>query len=260
MNLKVTGSSSNTAKSDEVLLNRVLDSYDRCVNNNVCKFMGFFEQREQTVIESFLKSRKINNFSFFGGFIDAQRKMLGFFPEDIEMLEANFPIFSCTFTYRKIDKLTHRDFLGCLMGLKIKREIVGDIVVNDGKTVIFLSSDVFMPLILDTQKVGRVGVSVSLGNSGEVKNEFEFKEITGTVASMRFDSIVSLMLNCSREQAVKLIKSGIVSINHIPKLSVSLIINESDTISIKGTGRFIIDNVGNVTKKGRIHVLVKKYI
>ena len=87
-----------------------------------------------------------------------------------------------------------------------------------------------------------------------------FKEIRDTVASLRLDAVVKAAAGVSREQAAKLVESGLVSVNHIARLSVSSQVQENDIISIRGVGRFRLQSVGPNTRKGRIFITLLKYI
>ena len=73
---------------------------------------------------------------------DAERKMLCVFKEYYQPENSDFPMTCLTFSYRKENKLTHRDFLGAIMALQIKRETVGDIVIGDGTAQIAVSDSV----------------------------------------------------------------------------------------------------------------------
>ncbi|HHV60411.1 MAG TPA: hypothetical protein GXX49_09045 [Clostridiaceae bacterium] len=95
-------------------------------------------------------------------------------------------------------------------------------------------------------------------------NEFEnspgkFKEIKGTVASLRLDSVASLGFGISRSKITEFIKSERVSLNQKFTDNISKKVNEGDEISINGKGRVVLEKVGGLTKKGRISIELKKY-
>ena len=64
----------------------------------------------------------------------------------------------------------------------------------------------------------------------------------------------------SREKASGWIRAGNVSLNHREELSVSAAVEEGDVLSIRGKGRFVIDRLGPVTKKGRLSIVFRKYV
>jgi len=92
------------------------------------------------------------------------------------------------------------------------------------------------------------------------KIDQKFKEIKGTVASLRLDSVASLGFGISRNKAADFIKAGRVSVNHEVTLSLTKKVNEGDTILIVGKGRVVLEKVGGTTKKGRTSLELKKYI
>ena len=61
--------------------------------------------------------------------------------------------------------LSHRDILGSLMALGIKRETVGDILIEEGRAVVFVCGDVKEYILNQVEKIGRVGVDMTEGCS-----------------------------------------------------------------------------------------------
>lgn len=218
------------------------------------KFSGFLTEREQQLAELQANIAGVKC-SFWGGYENAVRRM---FCAGIAENE-EFPLNAATFVYRASDKLTHRDFLGALMSLGLKRNQVGDIAVADGGAVVFASCSV-MPIILDEiDKVGKVGVKSECG-IGIVLPRQGFEEIFLTVASFRTDAVVSGLCGLSREKSAMLIKSGGVVVNGIEIKSGSDNLDKGDIFSVKGYGKFVFSDVGNLTRKGKSHITIKKYI
>lgn len=200
-------------------------------------------------------------YRLWGGFPDARRRMLAVYPDyyDDSILE-EYPFTCLTFTYRKEDRLTHRDFLGTFMGMQLKREVIGDIVAGEGKAQAFFTEVAAKLVMSSVSKIGRVGVKVSSDRPFELEVKQEYKKIIGTVASLRLDCLVSLAAHVSRDNAAGLIRSEKVDVNHFTVSSVSHELNEGDVISVRGSGRYILSAVRGVSGKGRIHVEVLKYI
>ena len=92
----------------------------------------------------------------------------------------------------------------------------------------------------------------------QFKNDFE--NISCTVSSARLDNIVSALLPLSREKSATLIKQGMVFVNSVVTDNVSYTIKPADKISIRGKGKFIISEFSGLTKKGRLKLIVQKYI
>lgn len=217
-----------------------------------CRFTAFLTEREQQLAK-FTAEASGADCSFWGGYDAAVRRMFSCPAAEPE----DFPLEAVTFFFREKDKLTHRDFLGSLMSLGVSRNQVGDILVTDGAAIIFVSKTA-SPLLGEIEKVGRVGVRQSMGICADLPQQ-EFDEISVVCASNRIDAVISAVCGLSREKAASLVKSGAAVINGVQCGSSSENIDEGDTFSVKGYGKYIFDSVGNPTKKGKNHIIVKKY-
>ena len=191
-----------------------------------CRFTAFLTEREQQLAK-YTAEASGAECSFWGGYETAVRRMFSFPSAEPE----DFPLEAVTFSFREKDKLTHRDFLGSLMSLGVKRDQVGDILVTGGSAVIFVSKTV-VPLLSEIEKVGRVGVRQSSGICAELSRQ-EFDEISAVCASNRIDAVISAVCGLSREKAAALIKAGAAVIIGVQCSSVSENIDEGDTFSVK---------------------------
>ena len=238
-------------------LSRVNDTADICSKTCVPKFLGFLTSEEASTADILLK--KINcKYTFFGGYNCAERVYLACLPEWCD--EVDFPITALTFNYRSEDKLTHRDFLGSLMSLGIAREKIGDILIEDGRAVVFAASEISNNIITQISKAGRVRVTISVGFSEPLPSLGKLADFIVTVASARIDCVISALCGVSRSKAAELIEGGFVSIKSIMCDKTTRIVRNSDKITVRGKGKFIIDNLNDLSKKGRIILKYKKYI
>lgn len=217
------------------------------------KFSSFLTEREQRLAEYTASSVGVEC-GFWGGYEGAVRKM--FSSPSVEM--DNYPFEAVTFFFRPKDKLTHRDFLGALMSLGIKRDQIGDIAVIEGGAAVFATKNAAALISAEIEKIGRVGVKQEPGLKIVIPQQ-EFEEIFAVIASERIDVLVAAACGISREKAVALIKSGKVVSDGIEVSSVSRNIDEGEVFSVKGYGKFIFSRLGFETKKGKKHALLKKY-
>ena len=241
----------------QILIARIIDTADICERTNKPKFFGFLSPEQTVLAEKFLENRNIN-YRFFGGFDEAQRVILGCFPNWVE--EIFFPVSAITFNYRKTDILSHRNFLGSLMALGIKRETVGDILVENGRAVVFLSDEVKKFVLTQVSKIGRVGVTLSEGYSKPLPQLNKMVDATDTVASSRLDCVVSSLASISRARALDLIENGFVSVNSVICEKATKLVNDGDIITVRGKGKFVITSLSGKTKKQRTVLEFKKYI
>ena len=157
-------------------------------------FLGFLDESQCAACEDLLRRERGVQWLLWGGWPEGERKLLGLFPDYLEPEESLFPITPVTFTYRAGDKLTHRDFLGSFMALGVERDVIGDILVGEGRCVAFFRQEM-APYFLDNiRKIGRVGVKAEEGAKEPLPVRREFKELSGVVASQRLDCLVAFFV------------------------------------------------------------------
>ena len=120
-------------------------------------FLGFLDEAQAAFCQERLSRRQDVAYLSWGGHEYAERVVLGFFPDYLEPAPEFFPITPLALSYRKEDKLTHRDFLGSFMALGVERSVIGDIVVGEGQCVAFLREEMGEYFLRNIQKIGRVG-------------------------------------------------------------------------------------------------------
>ncbi len=198
---------------------------------------------------------------FFGGYPDAERVMFISYPDYLEDYEKDDIITVIKITGKFIETLSHRDFLGSVLGLGVKREKIGDILVSDKETLIFLSADIASYIKDNLVKIGRVGIRCEIISTKEITvPEKETKRITGTVQSVRFDAVLSTALHLSRGKVKELVESEKASINWAVCTSCSQGMKEGDVFSVRGFGRFKLEGASHITKKGRYSLEILKYV
>lgn len=246
-----------TSDDDKQLVAQLNDGIDLCLTRQKPYFMPFMSERKQAVLFSELKKAYFDNYLFFGGYGNSERKMLGLFFD--EPCEDCFPISAVEFSFRKCDKLTHRDFLGALMSLGIERETVGDILVEDGRAVVFVRTELSDYIMSQISKVGRVGVKVDDADLSKLPQGRGFEEKTYIVSSLRLDNIVAAVCRLSREKTRTVIMADSVCVNFEETKNVSLNLKEDDVFTIRGKGKFVLKSILGTTGKGRIRISVIHY-
>lgn len=155
--------------------------------------------------------------------------------------------------------VSHKDFLGAAMSLRIDREYMGDILISDGYVYMICHKNV-----ADIIKEELISVKRSFVSFEEWCEPLHFEkqyseERTTTVASLRADSVVAAVLNKSRTEAVKLIRQGNVKVNQMDVENVDFEIFDNDIISIRYNGKFKIFCDGGKSRKDRIFIKIAKY-
>lgn len=251
---------SDSHKEEAFLRSRVEDTVRLSEKRHYAAFLGFLDEREQTQAEQQLRRLCVFNYRFYGGYDDAERRMLGVFTDGDEPDKTLFPLRAVAFRYRSDKKLTHRDVLGTLMANGLRRDAVGDILCADGLVVVFLREEICSFVCDEISRIGGESVRFEDDYCGDLPIAHSFEEIRDTVASARLDAVVSALVRCSREQSAQLIRSDAVSVDHTVAHSISHAVDISQKISVRGYGKFIVDELGPETKKGRLRFTARKYI
>ena len=237
------------------ILSKIFDRALAANKSGRAMFSPFLSEAEYA---QFLQRKKHIDFTevtAFGGYDEANRVVLRF-GDDNE----GFPISVIKITGRGLDKLRHGDFLGSIMSLGIERGKIGDIIRN-GEECIVLSDEVIAPYIADSlRSVGGVYVNCTIENMCDVKIEAKFETITGTVASLRADSVVSVMLKTSRSKAADYIEAQQFYLNQVLCTKCDKEIKENDILTVRHYGKAKLKSVSGLSKKGRIFITIQKYM
>lgn len=205
----------------------------------------------------------------YGGYQGAERVMVCFLPEILYSVPeySGFPI-ECVkisaVNHKFCDALTHRDYLGTVMGLGIERDQIGDIIVKKEENgavtgYIFCCKDK-APVLADIIKVRHTSVYAEIVDGAGLALIQEYKDIQGSVPSLRLDAVIAAAARISRSKSLSLINGGSVFLNGRMCTRSSKNICDGDIISIRGYGKYRIEISQSITKKGRYHITVKQYI
>ena len=159
-------------------------------------------------------------------------------------------------------ELSHRDYLGSVLGLGLERDAFGDILMPDTHSAILLT-DTRVGDFLTTQmeKVATDTVRVSrLPEGTALTGTRRLQPITDTVASERLDCVVAALCNLSREKAQMAVKSGLVELDYEAVEDCSATVEAPAVISVRGFGKFAVHAFDGTTRKGRIRLAAGKYM
>ncbi|MCT4621365.1 MAG: YlmH/Sll1252 family protein [Marinisporobacter sp.] len=241
---------------------KVLNKVESVLKNHTICTTDFYDPYQTSLCVPLLDQIRDINYIVTGGYKEAERRVMIIYPEYIELMEDDCPIraikISGKFTK---DTLSHRDFLGSVLGLGLRREKIGDILVGDGQTNLIAHKELCDYILVNLEKVSKYKVNIEeISFCDLMKVKEEFKMIHGTVATLRLDSILGTGFGESRSAIAKLINNDRVKVNFKPVNQPSYILNEGDLISFKGKGRIILDQIGNKTKKDRYKVMIKRIV
>ena len=200
----------------------------------------------------------------FGGYEGAERQMLVYLPDYLEedaLYDEDSPIVCLRAEFFQGDSLSHRDFLGALMGAGIGRETVGDICVDSGSCDFFVTGEIAPYILQSFTSAGRTRLRMRQIPLSEAHiPEPEVKEIRDTLASLRLDSVISAGFRIGRSLAAQYVSAGKAAIDGLPCEKPDKAVAEGAKISVRGLGKIKLASIGNRTKKDRISVVIHRYV
>lgn len=246
-------------ENDE-LLKRAEDLAERCERRAGLTETAFLTPAEQYALNGWAKGRELK-LLLFGGHPDCERKVAFFLPFYMEEECFDAAEYICAIKITAgFGEPGHRDYMGALLGLGIKREWLGDIWVKGSTATVFCLPTVERHLLDSLDKVGRWGVKTSkLELSAVEAPERKTKHISFSIKSPRFDAVVAGMFNLSRTAAADKINDGDASLNYSQCFKLDTAVKEGDIISLRGFGKGILGAEGGQSKKGRTFLNAEIY-
>lgn len=247
---------------DKLLLAKLWDKISAGIRRDIPAHTCFLSPREQEMARYLFGEQ--SGLVRFGGYGDAERKMICYLPDylDVDSLyDAGSPVVCLHAEYYEGDTLSHRDFLGALMGAGIARDTVGDICTGKGCCDFFVSAEIAPYILQNFSSAGRTRLHLTQVplNQAAVQ-EPEVKELRDTLASLRLDSVISAGFRIGRSQAAQFISAGKAAIDGLPCEKPDKTVTEGAKISVRGLGKIKLQTVGGQTKKGRISVIIHRYM
>lgn len=282
------------SKNEEILINKIYDLIDKSLKENVITYTSFLTTEELNLLIS--KINEFYNYSFNEiKFIfsagknedlsllnsnDNDHKVLFIVPisfknEEIHnFINKTINIGKITFKINEkyINKtLSHRDYLGSLLSLGIKREIIGDIFISsknklDGIFYFLNKEGIKNEIEMNLKNINRYDIkSIEFLNLNEFIDEndefspvFEIYDIY--VSSNRLDNVIKEVFNLkNREIAKEFIEKDYVYISGVSNISSSYELKENDRVSVKEKGKFIYLGISKINKKDKLYLKVKKF-
>ncbi|MBR5157882.1 MAG: RNA-binding protein [Clostridia bacterium] len=246
-------------EEDHLFLSKAEDCARAAEKYKTPQFTKFISPHERVVFEQFFERSPFVEQMVCGGFNDAERSIIGFFPDFIEPVEALFPI--SVLRIKAHEELGHRTVLGSVLGLGIERSLLGDIIPQQDGAILFCVEPIADFIRMNLTRVGRVNVTVQEAELSSLNiAPKQTKEFSGTVASLRLDAVLGFAIGKSRAKTQDLISAGQVQLNWTACENPSESVAEGDMLSVRGMGRMKVISAGGETKKGRIRIVIEQYI
>ena len=247
---------------DRLLLAKLWDKINAGLRKNIPASTCFLSPRELEMAK-YLFGQPEGLYAF-GGYGDAERKMLVYFPDYLEeesLYDEDSPCVCIRSTFYQGDSPSHRDFLGALMGAGIARETVGDICVGKDSCDFFVTAEIAPYILQNFTSAGRVKLHLEqIPLTQATIPEPEIKEIRDTMASLRLDSVISSGFRIGRSLASQYITAGKAAIDGLPCEKPDKPVSEGMKISVRGLGKIKLASINGKTKKDRISVVIHRYV
>ncbi|MGE7601879.1 RNA-binding protein [Peribacillus sp. NPDC097675] len=238
---------------EKEFIDQAMNWIDQVRDSYAPKLSDFLDPRQQEILNSLMGSNQDVLLRFNGGSEFVERRRALIYPDYYSPEPSDFNISLFDISYpKKFVTLEHRQILGTLMSLGVKREKFGDIIVTEEQIQLIAAGEMDSYLTGNLDKIGSASVTIKripIEDILMVKESWE--EHVTTVSSLRLDSILSAVLNISRQKAQTLISSGKTKVNFKQTENVSEECREGDTLSIRGFGRCKITSIDGKTKKDK---------
>lgn len=244
---------------DELTLirNRFTELAERSFSRGIYTYSDFLNVAQQSELK---KMRLPVKCTFFGGYPDAERSVAVFGNESDFGYEPAPPVVFIKIEPLQMkfaDDFSHRDFLGSVMALGIKRETLGDIIIKENTAYLACLDTISDYIISQLDKVKHTNVKCSLCEllPQDILPETKYEEVI--VASERLDVLISSVYNLSRNESRKMIECEKIYVNSVLTENPSFNPEIGAIISVRGFGRFVYEGIIRTTKKGRNVVAVR---
>ena len=249
-------------KEEFMLQKRLIELSKTAYRRGIVTYSDFLNLNELNILHTTPRSEFDTPYETYGGYNDSERQMVAFLPDALYYTHF-YPIQILTIAplqKKFAESLTHRDYLGAVLNLGIERSKIGDIIVMEQCAYLFVHESLADFICSDLTRIRHTSVMVTKKDAEDFSYTPKYEDITGTVASVRLDSLLSLAFSSSRSKLVALIEGGKVFTNGKLMTTNSYQVKEGDIISVRQMGRFKYNGILSQTKKGRYYVSLYKYI
>ncbi len=249
-------------EKDSMMKRRFADLAESADRKNQYTFTAFLTEAE---LAEFLEMRyeiPPCGYTIWGGHNDADRTMIRFGSEDVFGYTQDFPIVCVKIEplqQKFADALTHRDFLGAIMHLGLKRSEIGDIMTSESTAYVFCTETIGAYLCRELERIKHTSVRAALTDT--IPEQFSQATESGEVqvASERADGVISKIYRISRSDCLQLFHAGKIFINGRCTENSGSHLKVGDKISVRGYGKFRFMGIKGQTRKGNLIVQYERF-
>lgn len=245
---------------DENLLRaRTRDLSEQCGRQHRPTSTGFLTPAEMSVVRAAaLKTGVV--FKVCGGYAAAERSILLFLPDYLSESEPDWNeyLHVLRLTAAK-EGLGHRDYLGAILALGMRRDQIGDILVLEKSSQIIVLAGISEYLSLNMERIGSTRVRVEKEMlEALVPPVSQLITVHGNVSSLRLDNVAAEGFSLPRSEMLDLIKGGQVNLNWVQEQRPDRALKPGDLISLRGYGRVVLVSIDGRSKKERYFITMEK--
>ena len=235
---------------------RVIDLCEIVAKTRSIQCTDFYNPFEVKELSSLINTYDTISFSLIGN-EDSESKAILIYPD--YMNEVNAADFVSLIHVDKKDyDIAHKDVLGSLLSLGIKREKVGDIIINDEAIYFYIRNEILDYVLLNLEKIKNYGVDLEVIDlEMPLARAIDYEEKLVTCASARLDLVLANVYNLSRSDAKNAIEAGLVKINYKVTYKISETLDVGDMVSMRRRGRFIVGDYLGLSKKDKLKLVIK---
>ena len=260
---------------NKLFLKIIEERYERFQDYYTPMNSDFLAMEQQSMLAGFMKAHRAEGVFLFGGYEDAERKQVLFMPDytGVDDEKSAFEYFrgnpdECPMVLLDVKipaaekgKLTHRDYLGALMGEGIRREKIGDIIVNDNGAQIVAAKELADYLVQNFRQAGRVSLTAKILPILELNQlEIRTKNEKFTISSPIIDNIVSAVFGVSRKDAQEAVSRGKVFVDGVEMTKPDFFLKSGEKVVLRGRGKAVYAGERGTTRKGKVVIEAEIYI
>ncbi|MEN1966957.1 RNA-binding protein [Lentibacillus sp. N15] len=239
-------------QDEQAFIDQVLTWKERVETTYIPKLTDFLDPREQQIIEMLIgKHHDILTLHKHGGGPFTERKRIMIAPMYEMVDEADFGLALVQTNYpKKFITLEHRDVMGALLSLGIKRKKLGDIHVADGIAQILLAEEIAPYVLANLTTIKQANVTFTEEALATfLGEETHWEETEQTVSSLRLDAVLKEIYKLSRKDAAHYVGKNLVKVNHKTVENPAYQLQGGDLLSLRGKGRSKLCAINGQTKK-----------
>lgn len=255
-----------------LFIEKIEDKYEKFLKDDYLISSDYLSLNEQSDLKGFLRGKPA---ILFGGYPEAERKEVHFIPEymditsekDLIQYYTEYPdlcssdVIIVSIPKTETRTLSHRDYLGAILGEGLKREKIGDILVEEKGAKVIASKDISEYLIQNLSYVGRVAVRVEMGSLKDLKAADSSKEeLRLNVPSVRLDNVISEIFRLSRNDAKNAIEKGIVFVDGAVKDKPDYYLKGGEKLVLRGKGKAYFNGIVGESRKGNLYISVTRFV